>query len=356
MVKYRVQTQASLSSDESSKASTRLLANTWYEAVFDVPFESVDMRIHNMFHRFPRLRDWIKRSDFVRGILFFGWARRYPLVATTTSMPGTRTFFLLERLFGRRRERLILLQYMCGVPFRRRRDALWFRAVTRPALRKILRFAVVMTAWEPEHYARLLGLEAERFFFVPWPQAASAEVPAPAAPRPFPPSVIATGRVACDWETLFAAAEGTDWPLKVICTPQDLPLVRRLNRNRRAEVLCDIPAAEHHAQLCAASVFALCVFEKNKSIGHIRIRDAIAAGLPIVASGVRGVDGYLAHEENALLVPPGDPKALRGAIEKLLADPVRRETLARNAFERARPLTQENTVRRINDLVRRAVE
>jgi glycosyltransferase involved in cell wall biosynthesis len=71
--------------------------------------------------------------------------------------------------------------------------------------------------------------------------------------------------------------------------------------------------------------------------------EAMAAGLPAVASAVGGMLEMIAHEANGLLVPPGQPKPLAAALERLMTDPVlagrlgaaaRRTVAERYSFER----------------------
>jgi glycosyltransferase involved in cell wall biosynthesis len=62
---------------------------------------------------------------------------------------------------------------------------------------------------------------------------------------------------------------------------------------------------------------------------------ALAFGKPIVMSDVGGF-AEVAARGAGLLVPPGDPGALREAIERLLADPGARELLAASARDAAR--------------------
>ena len=61
----------------------------------------------------------------------------------------------------------------------------------------------------------------------------------------------------------------------------------------------------------------------------------MAYGRPVVASAVGGLVDAVEDEVTGLLVPPGDPAALRGAIERLLGDADLRGRLGAAARERA---------------------
>jgi glycosyltransferase involved in cell wall biosynthesis len=57
--------------------------------------------------------------------------------------------------------------------------------------------------------------------------------------------------------------------------------------------------------------------------------ESLAAGRPIVATAVDGTPEIVIHNETGLTVPPGDGKALAGAICSLLADPQKRRALVK---------------------------
>jgi len=65
-------------------------------------------------------------------------------------------------------------------------------------------------------------------------------------------------------------------------------------------------------------------------------REAMAYGRPVVASAVGGLVDAVEDEVTGLLVPPRDPKALRVALERLLADPELRWRLGEAGRERVR--------------------
>ena len=59
--------------------------------------------------------------------------------------------------------------------------------------------------------------------------------------------------------------------------------------------------------------------------------EAMAAQVPIVATGVGGVPEIVENEESALLVPANDPAALAAAIARLLPNAELIERLTKNA-------------------------
>lgn len=62
--------------------------------------------------------------------------------------------------------------------------------------------------------------------------------------------------------------------------------------------------------------------------------EAMAAGLPFVASRVGGIPECVDHMREGILVRPSDPSALAGAIERLMADPALSMALGKMSRER----------------------
>jgi glycosyltransferase involved in cell wall biosynthesis len=84
-------------------------------------------------------------------------------------------------------------------------------------------------------------------------------------------------------------------------------------------------------RLAQADVFVL----SSRSEGlPLAILEAMAAGLPVVATAVGGIPELVADGETGLLVPPGDADALAGALRRLVADPGLRRRLGEAARAR----------------------
>ncbi len=66
--------------------------------------------------------------------------------------------------------------------------------------------------------------------------------------------------------------------------------------------------------------------------------EAMACGVPVVATAVGGQIDSVVHGGTGLHVPPRDPKALAAALRSLLADPERARELGRAGVRRARRL------------------
>ncbi len=80
--------------------------------------------------------------------------------------------------------------------------------------------------------------------------------------------------------------------------------------------------------LAAADVFAVPSRREGQGIAAL---EAMAAGIPLVASRVGGLADMLRDGETALLVPPNDPDALAAALSRLRSDARLRQKLADGA-------------------------
>ena len=84
--------------------------------------------------------------------------------------------------------------------------------------------------------------------------------------------------------------------------------------------------------LPALDLFVLA--SRNEGMGRALV-EAMASGLPVVATAVGGMPEVLEEGHAGLLVPPGDPQAIADAITRLSHDPRLAADLARRARARA---------------------
>ncbi|HOJ20800.1 MAG TPA: glycosyltransferase, partial [Armatimonadota bacterium] len=87
------------------------------------------------------------------------------------------------------------------------------------------------------------------------------------------------------------------------------------------------------------------------------ILEAMASGLPVVASRVGAIPELVVEGETGFLVPPGDADALAQAVNLLLDESGLRERMGRAGWQRAREeFDIARNGRRLVDLALRARE
>jgi glycosyltransferase involved in cell wall biosynthesis len=143
------------------------------------------------------------------------------------------------------------------------------------------------------------------------------------APKDFVTLVAATAQLAPDVACVHIVGDGPDRPA----------VEREIARHRLEERVVLLGEREDVAGLLAsADVFVL----PSRSEGMpMSVLEAMAAGLPVVASAVGGVPELVIDGETGTLVAPGDPDALARALGALVADPAARARLGAAARARA---------------------
>jgi hypothetical protein len=87
-----------------------------------------------------------------------------------------------------------------------------------------------------------------------------------------------------------------------------------------------------------AAVVVVPLLATSYPFGVTAVLEAMAMGKALIATDTPGLRGLLEHEANCIVVPPGDDRAMRRAMEHLLTDHDERRRLGRaaraTAFER----------------------
>lgn len=107
-------------------------------------------------------------------------------------------------------------------------------------------------------------------------------------------------------------------------------LVARLGLGERVWFAGSLGEDEIVEELGAADVFALASHAEPLGVVYM---EAMAMGLPTIGTSAGGVAEIITDGVDGLLIPPGDPAALAGAIGRLAQDPALCDQLGRAARE-----------------------
>lgn len=115
--------------------------------------------------------------------------------------------------------------------------------------------------------------------------------------------------------------------------PDTAALRGEFGDDARIEWLGRISDADKLTRLRSAAVFCAPSLH-GESFGIVLV-EAMAAGTPVVASALDGYRNVATHGVDALLVEPGDPVALAGALRRVLSEPALAEALVAAGHLRA---------------------
>jgi glycosyltransferase involved in cell wall biosynthesis len=140
-------------------------------------------------------------------------------------------------------------------------------------------------------------------------------------------------------ETILAAARlAPEIAFRIVGTGQLAKLVdeRPANVDHVPWIEYELLPAELQRAGCALGIFG--TTQKAQRVIPNKVFQALACALPVVTADTPAARELLVDGESALLVPPGDPAALAGAVQRLAADPALARRIAaggRAAYERA---------------------
>jgi glycosyltransferase involved in cell wall biosynthesis len=130
----------------------------------------------------------------------------------------------------------------------------------------------------------------------------------------------------------------SDALLIIIGGGPELPRLRKLSRKLnldRAVIFRGSISADSEVRKAFFDAHVFCLPSRQEGFGIVFL-EAMAAGLPIVAVRAGAVPEIVDHEQTGLLVPPGNARALAGALTNLLADEEARARMRSAAARKSR--------------------
>lgn len=201
------------------------------------------------------------------------------------------------------------------------------------------RFVTTCTGANREYLINVSGLPASKVHLCH--HGVSVDLFACGAVRPVPGRIVSVGRMVPKkgFEVLIKAAGilhrgGTDFELRLIGggdLKTDLKaLAEKEGVARQVTFLGSCSQAEVAQELQGAEIFALTPVVTadgdRDGIPNV-ILEAMATGVPVVASSVSGIPEVIVDGHTGRLAPEGDASAVAQALAELLADPVQRSRL-----------------------------
>ncbi len=106
--------------------------------------------------------------------------------------------------------------------------------------------------------------------------------------------------------------------------------ISALGLEKKVVLLGNIPMDRIREELSQASAFALVSLEENSPMG---IEEAMAAGIPVLASNRCGMPYMVRHGESGFLVDPNDPADIGRRLEEILRNDPLRESMGKRSVE-----------------------
>lgn len=119
-----------------------------------------------------------------------------------------------------------------------------------------------------------------------------------------------------DWKVLIEALQSLPYP--AVLSGAEGVAVPPAQAGERLRILPQQHPREGRQLMSRARLVVVPLPPTNVLSGQLVLLDALAMGKTLVASDAPGTCDYLIQEKTAVLVPPGDPRALEGAISRLM--------------------------------------
>jgi len=336
---------AKIAAGSRPQADYRTLAQGFGADVLDYP------AARKVAGVFGKLLERVGGPDLVLAWACFALRRRYEVIFTDGEQIGLPLAALLKFLGPGRRPRHLMIVHIISVPKK-------MIFLDRLGVQShIDRFLVYATA-QKQFIERRWKIPGERVTFTPFMVDSDFFAPDKVQAHTEEPMICAVGLERRDYPTLLKAVEGL--PAKVVIAAAS-PWSKRSDSTQGQVIPPNVEVRRFTQlelrQLYADSRFLVMPLENVEfQAGITAILEAMSMERAVVCSRTPGQTDAVVDGETGLYVPPGDPVALRAALERLLSQP---EEATRMGQAGRRVVLQymslERYVERLSGFVREAV-
>ncbi len=255
------------------------------------------------------------------------WTRRkkYRVIFTDGEQVGIPLAALLKFL-GRGGARHLMIVHILNVG----KKMLFFRAL---GVQSHIDIFFCYATWQKKFIEAELRVPAARVVWTPFMVDDQFFAPAQAQPRDDRAAqmICAVGLEFRDYPTLMRAVDGLD--VRVIIAAAS-PWSKRADTTQDQEIPANVTVKKFSQlelrQVYADSAFLVMpLYNVNFQAGVTAILEAMAMARAVICSRTPGQTDVIVEGETGVYVPPGDPAALRAAIQELLAQPERARQMGR---------------------------
>lgn len=119
------------------------------------------------------------------------------------------------------------------------------------------------------------------------------------------------------------------------------------------EFVGEVDHEKIHREYAGADIF--CLPSYNEGFPYV-VLEAMASGLPVVATDLEGIRETVTDGENGVLIEPGDVPELKDTLMRLMSSPDLREKFGMNARNTAINYSIESCARRMEEIYKKVVQ
>jgi glycosyltransferase involved in cell wall biosynthesis len=299
-----------------------------------------------------RLLEKIGGPDLVLAWACFALRQRYNVIVTDGEQIGLPLAALMKLLGIGRRPRHLMIVHIISVP---KKMIFLDRLGVQSHIDRFLVYATAQKRFIEERW----GIPSQRVVFTPFMVDSAFFSPDEAQTRNTEPTICAVGLERRDYPTLLKAVEGL--PAKVVIAAAS-PWSKRSDSTQGQAIPSNVEVRKFTQfelrQLYADSRFLVMPLENVEfQAGITAILEAMAMERAVICSRTPGQTDAIIDGETGLYVQPGNPGALRAALDHLLSHPEEAERMGQ-AGRRAvlQHMSLERYTERLSEFVHEALK